>query len=92
MFGPVELRLSVSGAPVRLIVGSINQRDAQFREFTYHLGHDSVQAMAKLHRLRLDELPTATGQPNSITGNRTHACPGLRHGSERACTITNRKC
>ena len=45
----------------------------------------------QLHRTNLDELPRATGQPTSVTSNRTHACPGLRHGSKRGCTITNRK-
>lgn len=45
----------------------------------------------QLHRPKLDELPRATGQPTSVTGNRTHACPGLRHGSKRGFTITNRK-
>lgn len=42
----VELGQASTGAPIRLLMGSINQRDAQFREFTYQLGNDSVQAMA----------------------------------------------
>jgi len=42
----VELGQASSGAPIRLLMGSINQRDAQYREFTYQLGNDSVQAMA----------------------------------------------
>ena len=44
--GTVELGASVTGAPIRLLMGSINQRDAQFREFTYQLGNETVQAMA----------------------------------------------
>lgn len=44
--GVVELGQASSGAPIRLLMGSINQRDAQYREFTYQLGNDSVQAMA----------------------------------------------
>jgi serine/threonine-protein kinase len=44
--GTVELGASVSGARIRLLMGSINQRDAQFREFTYQLGNETVQAMA----------------------------------------------
>ena len=42
----VELGQASTEAPIRLLMGSINQRDAQFREFTYQLGNDSVQAMA----------------------------------------------
>lgn len=42
----VNLGSSVTGAPIRLLMGSINQRDAQFREFTYQLGNETVQALA----------------------------------------------
>ena len=42
----VELGQASTGAPIRLLMGSINHRDAQFREFIYQLGNDSVQAMA----------------------------------------------
>ena len=42
----VELGQASTGAPIRLLMGSINQRDAEYREFTYQLGNDSVQAMA----------------------------------------------
>lgn len=42
----MELGQASTGTPIRLLMGSINQRDAQYREFTYQLGNDNVQAMA----------------------------------------------
>ena len=44
--GTVELGQSVTGAPIRLLMGSINARDNQFREFRYQLGNSTIEAMA----------------------------------------------
>ncbi len=46
MSGTVELGPSVSGAPIHLLMGSIQSRDQQFTEFQYQLGTTTVQAMA----------------------------------------------
>jgi serine/threonine protein kinase, bacterial len=42
----VELGASVTGAPIRLLMGSINKRENQYREFQYQLGNSTVQALA----------------------------------------------
>jgi serine/threonine-protein kinase len=42
----VELGASLTGAPIRLLMGSINKRDNQYREFQYQLGNSTVQSLA----------------------------------------------
>ena len=42
----VELGASVTGAPIRLLMESINKREKQYREFQYQIGNSTVQALA----------------------------------------------
>lgn len=44
--GIVELGSSVTGAPIRLVKGSVDSSNSQFREFQYQLGTSTVQAVA----------------------------------------------